>query len=161
MRRKRKDNRGLETIADVIGRDRMFVKAVENDRSPVSKETWKQIVGPKVADRTKPLRLERETLVVITQSSSWAQELSLLSETILTRLRAAGCPASALRFVTGKIDPARRPKKLLYRHVPRLEKLPGEVADAVSRVEDPDLRRAIEIAAARALALGKTEAPKS
>ncbi|MGL6279083.1 MAG: DUF721 domain-containing protein, partial [Gaiella sp.] len=57
---------------------------------------WPDAVGPAIARAAWPLRITRdETLLVATESSTWAQELALLAEEVRTRLVAAvgeGCP---------------------------------------------------------------------
>ena len=43
---------------------------------------WPEIVGPKLASVTSPLKIRQDSLFVITKHSSYSQELSFLSETI-------------------------------------------------------------------------------
>lgn len=52
---------------------------------------WPELVGPKIAEVTRPLVvLEGGILVVAVKSSAWAQELQLMSPEILRKLGARG-----------------------------------------------------------------------
>jgi predicted nucleic acid-binding Zn ribbon protein len=48
---------------------------------------WDEIVGPGLAERSWPDRYERSVVWVAVQGSAWAQELRLMKEVILSRLR--------------------------------------------------------------------------
>jgi hypothetical protein len=47
---------------------------------------WPQIVGPKLAPFTSPLKLQQGSLFIITRHSVYSQELSFLSEEIKTEI---------------------------------------------------------------------------
>lgn len=49
---------------------------------------WDQVVGPRVADRTLPDRLEKGVLWVRVESSSWMHQLSFMKEEIVTQANA-------------------------------------------------------------------------
>ena len=71
---------------------------------------WPQLVGPELARATRPTSIAGETLVVVTASSAWSQQLSFLAPEIV---RALGTiPAAAgierMRFRVGLIERARR-----------------------------------------------------
>lgn len=120
---------------------------------PVPRDLWQQVVGPRIADRSEPLRLERDrTLVVRVASSSWAQELSLLSATILERLGAHNIPLRQLRFLVSSVEPVRRQSERFVRcSVPHPAALPSELCVALQSVEDPALRELIARAASSSL----------
>jgi hypothetical protein len=112
----------------------------------VDRDTWVKAVGERVAQRTEPTTLSQGVLLVRVASSVWAQELSLLAPTIVGRLRASGVLVSGLRFHVGEIAPL---GPLRGRRVtPRTPRpLPGDLLRRLERIEDPELRRAIEEAA--------------
>lgn len=112
-------------------------------------------MGTRIATRTRPEKLERGTLWVLTASAAWSQELSLLVDPIKERLAELGIEIKELRFRVGKIDAdsriaLRRPPK----EAPREVRLEEPLARALANVGDDDLRRAIAGAAKRALGFG-------
>lgn len=122
----------------------------------IDREQWRQIVGERIAARTEPGAKRGRELTVHVASASWAQELSLLVNEIVARLKAAGVNVDTVRFRVKEIatkarDPAAR--KPVYRKAA----LPGPLMHQLERIEDPELRDAIGEAAALWLALD--EAP--
>src|SRR5688572_8580441 len=109
---------------------------------------WRRAVGDRLAQKTHPERVSDGVLTVRVPSSTWAQELSLLSEVVLQRLAAAGHRLQKLRFHvsagTGRPDA----KVTVVRRAP----LPASLAATLSRVDDPELRAAIADAASLCLA---------
>ena len=47
---------------------------------------WEDIVGPGIAKKSKPERLIRKTLYVSVTTSTWANELSLMSEKLIEKI---------------------------------------------------------------------------
>jgi hypothetical protein len=122
----------------------------------IDREQWRQIVGERIAARTEPGAKRGRELTVHVASASWAQELSLLVNEIVARLKAAGVHVDTVRFRVKEIaaptrDPAAR--KPVYRKAA----LPGALNDQLERIDDVELRAAISEAAALWLALD--EAP--
>lgn len=150
-RPKRRSLRIPEAIDDVIarsGEDR-FAPA----RRPLSEQTWKEAVGVRVAERAKPISLERGVLVVRTATSVWATELSMLSDSVIERLRAKGLDVTELRFRVGNLDPPPRPpERRATRAVPASAPLPARLAESIAEVHDGDLKGAIAQAARANLA---------
>ena len=146
--------RAPESIDGVIsraGEDRFALH-----RDPISARVWREAVGARIADRAKPTTLERGILTIRAATSVWASELSMLSDTLLTRLRAAGIQVRELRFRVGAIEPpARPPERRITRRIPPPAALPPELADEVARVADADLRESIATAARANLAWQK------
>jgi hypothetical protein len=120
--------------------------ALARPRDRVDRDTWGRAVGDRVAKRTEPVTLQNGVLFVRVASSVWAQELSLLAPTIISRLRAAGAPVSSLRFQVGEVAPFEPPRARIVEPRPPRE-LPAELARRLARIDDPELRRAIEEAA--------------
>ena len=47
---------------------------------------WGEIVGPEIAKKSKPRKLVRKTLYVSVTTSTWANELSLMSEKLIEKI---------------------------------------------------------------------------
>jgi|SRR5688572_402909 len=109
---------------------------------------WRRAVGDRLAQKTHPERVSDGVLTVRVPSSTWAQELSLLSEVVLQRLAAAGHRLQKLRFhVAGSAAPVEPPLTVVRRAA-----LPAALADSIARITDPELRAAIAEAASLSLA---------
>ena len=122
------------------------------EASPIAFRDWEDAVGTRIAARARPLKLERGVLLVRTASSTWAQELALLSDAILTQLRARNVAVDSLRFRVGQIEaPDRPPSREEVRVSPAEVPLPASVQSEIARVEDPELRAIIAHAAAKNL----------
>lgn len=123
-------------------------------RGPVKPEVWHQIVGPRVADRSHPAFLDASGVLLIhVPDAVWAQELSLLSSTIVTRLRALGMNVQSLRFAVKKVTaPRRGATRFEKRTVAAPIELPPDLREQLDKIEDPGLRAAMARAAERGLA---------
>lgn len=138
----------VDAILARAGEDR-FARS----RAPISMPMWRTIVGPRVAERTQPLKLEGGVLVVRVATSGWAHELSLLSEPLLANLARHGVKADKLVFRTGAIDaPTRPPERRQSTKVPPPAELPPDIAESLSHVTDDELRVAMSEAIAQSLA---------
>jgi predicted nucleic acid-binding Zn ribbon protein len=47
---------------------------------------WSEIAGPKIAEETKALRIDGDTLVVKVNRAAWRQQLTFLKSELLLRL---------------------------------------------------------------------------
>jgi predicted nucleic acid-binding Zn ribbon protein len=145
----------IEGVIDRAGEDRFALK-----RTPIAARVWTAAVGARIADRAKPMTLERGVLTVKFATSVWANELSLLQESLVARLRNAGVEVKELRYRVGEIEPpARPPERRGTRAVPPPAPLPRELAVLLSRVEDRDLKEAIALAARANLAWQENNDP--
>ena len=126
---------------------------------PVDLDLWRGVVGPRIADRTRPGQLRRDVLTVTVASAVWAQELSLLKSEILERLQASGLKLAGIRFVVGKLT---GPRMLVAppSPPPPVAPLPRELRGRLDRIEDPELRAAIAEAAGLSLAQAPSSAAK-
>ncbi len=144
---------GVESLGALLGRTTQARPAKADAVLPVPPRVWEKAVGSRIAARARPNRLERGILHVIAASSAWAQELSMLAESIAARLREEGLSVTSLRFSVGTVDaPARMTPREPPREVPAPMPLPRELRALVDRIEDDDLRRTIESAASTSLA---------
>jgi hypothetical protein len=137
----------LERVLARAGEDRFAP-----NRAPLPPHVWAAAVGARIAERTLPIAIENGVLVVRAATSVWASELSLLSDALVGRLRAAGISVRALRFRVGTIEPPERSSELRTSKVPRPAELDPQVARSIARVEDAELREAIADAARANLA---------
>jgi len=114
----------------------------------ISLADWQRAVGARLAQKTLPERLSDGLLTVRVPSSAWAQELSLLSDLVAERLRAAGHSVQRMRFqVHATPQATERPLTTVRR-----AELPARLQESIDRVADLDLRQAIAEAAAYSLA---------
>ena len=115
----------------------------------ISPADWRRAVGDRLAERTMPERISEGVLSVRVPSSTWAQELSLLSHVVLERLQAAGHPVQRMRFhVHAQSHPAQAREVTTVRRVD----LPAPLQQSLAQLDDPELRLAIAEAAAYSLA---------
>lgn len=120
---------------------------------PIPTRAWSQALGPRIADRARPMTLEGGVLTVRVATSTWASELSMLKPWLIQRLRHAGFAVTDLRFRVGTIEtPARPPERRVTRAIPPPAALPRDLAERLSAIEDPELREAVALAARANLA---------
>jgi hypothetical protein len=146
-----------------IGREveRELARGGSRDAIPLAALTtaWPAVVGDAVARHAWPLRIARDgTLHVATSSATWAQELTLLSDEILERLREhLGTDApTRVRCATGPIPEAERPDDDGPPEAfPAVDDMPSEVrsaaASVASAISDPELREMVARAARASL----------
>ena len=138
----------LRAILERAGENR-FARA----REAIPAALWREAVGARIAERAPPLSLEDGTLVLRVPTSVWANELSLLADEVFARLKERGVVARELRFRVGAVPAVERPpERRIARAVPVVREIPEEVARVLAMVSDPQLRQAIESAAAANLA---------
>ena len=92
---------------------------------------WPVAVGPKVAERTRAVRLYRRTLVVETASPEWRRQLSSMTWEIVAKLNAAAGKevVTDLQFQVARRPPARAATAA------------GLTRDEADAIGDPHLRR--------------------
>lgn len=142
----------MERLGSLIRRDTKIQVPDAVDASPIALRDWEAAVGTRIAERARPIKLERGVLHVKAASSTWAQELALLGDAIAAQLRTRGFAVQSLRFRVGAVDRLERPPwRDEVRAEPPEATLPPEVSDQLARVADPALRAAIAKAAAKNL----------
>jgi hypothetical protein len=119
--------------------------SAEHARVAIDRDTWRRLLGDRIARRTEPGPLSGGVLTIFVASAPWAQELSLLTNELLQRLAPLGLRVNTVRFrVRQQIQgPAALPKRRPAARVP----LPHELRARVDSVEDPELRQVITDAA--------------
>jgi len=79
--------------------------AIADDPLSHLRGQWATIVGEDIAANSRPAELVRGSLLVVTRSSAWSQQLSFLSERIVEAVRAAtGATLEGVRFRVGRIS---------------------------------------------------------
>jgi hypothetical protein len=107
----------------------------------IDRETWRRLLGDRVARRTEPGPLSAGILTVYVASAPWAQELSLLSNELLQRLAPLGLRIGAVRFrVRQQIQ---GPAPGFKRRPAARAALPSELRERVETIDDAELRDAI------------------
>jgi hypothetical protein len=125
----------------------------------VSLAVWVDAVGPRIADRSRPERLNRGTLWVRVPSSTWAQELSLQSELIVSRLQAVGLQVETLRFRVS-METTTTARKAAAVATSRRAPLPPSLQESLAKLDDPALKAAIADAAAFSLGRRRRRPPR-
>jgi len=163
MRTRSRHGGGLQPLGLLLRKDVDLRVPPSIDASPVAFRDWEAAVGSRIAARARPVKIERGVLLVRTSTATWAQELSLLSETILEQLRARGVAVRSLRFRVGQVDPPERPpSRSEVRKTPPEAPLPQALREELARIDDDELRVAIAKAAAKNLgwqAVGRQAEP--
>jgi predicted nucleic acid-binding Zn ribbon protein len=161
MKKKRRRPRlvepeGLDGILDRAGESRFAKTEV-----PVAPRVWREAVGGRIADRAEPISLVSGVLTIRAATSVWANELSMLSTTLIARLDDRKVAVKELRFRVGPIQSALRPpERRVSQAVPSPAPIPADLARELGKVEDEELRRAIAHAASRSLAWREHVAPR-
>ncbi len=138
----------LEELLDRAGENRFSPRKV-----PIPTRAWSLALGPRIADRTRPLQFEGGVLTMRVASSTWAMELAMLKPWLIERLKTAGYEVTDIRFRVGSIEvPARPPERRVTRIVPPPAALPRDLAQRLIAIEDPELREAVALAARANLA---------
>ncbi|HTA94159.1 MAG TPA: DUF721 domain-containing protein [Polyangiaceae bacterium] len=117
----------------------------------IDREQWRRVVGERIAARTEPGPKRGRELTVFVASASWAQELSLLVNEIVVRLKAAHVHVDTVRFRVREIAPPLRDPAAPKR-ASRKAPLPVKLQERLATIDDEELRDAIGEAASLWLA---------
>jgi hypothetical protein len=122
----------------------------------IDRGRWRSIVGDRIGERTRPGTVHDGCLTVYVATAVWAQELTLLSSTILERLAKGGHPVERLRFRVGDVGEPLAERPVKERPAAPKADLPEPLKERLARIEDPALRAAIAEAAAYSLGREQT-----
>lgn len=121
------------------------VVSSQRGRVAIDRETWRRLVGDRVARRTEPGPLIDGVLTIFVASAPWAQELSLLTRELLARLEPLALKVRSVRFrVRQQIH---GPAALPRRPPAARAVLPSELSERLASVDDSELRQVIADAA--------------
>lgn len=155
-RRRAVDPEPLESLLERAGENRFAPSP-----PPIPERVWREIVGLRVADRARPVKLVGGVLTVRAASHAWANELTLLAPAILERLRERRYAVDSIRFRVGAVDPwPRPPERRTSRKIPPPAPLPKDLTEQLRQVDDDELREAIALAASSNLAWQTFVAPE-
>jgi hypothetical protein len=158
------------------------VVSAQHGKVAIDRDTWRRLLGDRVARRTEPGALSGGVLTIYVASAPWAQELSLLTTELLERLKPLNLRVSSVRFRVRQQIQGPAAARLKRRAAARAP-LPAELQQRVAAVDDPELRQVIadaaelwlgraarlsaksaapnpQSAAARSARSGKTSAPR-
>ena len=145
----------MERIGSEVERE--LRRGGSRDAIPLAALTaaWPDVVGDAIARQAWPLRIARDgTLHVATSSATWANELGLLADEIVERLRerlGAEAPTK-LRCAVGPIPETARPAPQAAEPVPAAPpEVVAEADSAASAIDDPELRELVARAARASL----------
>lgn len=79
---------GIEHLGDILARNLSSLGILPKARRYQVFQVWRKVVGP-ISRNARPRRLDGDVLFVATSSSAWAQELTLMSQTIIQKLNRA------------------------------------------------------------------------
>jgi len=139
---KKNDVTKLQTILDGVFK--------QLNRTPQQREQlriwdiWQEVVGPQIADKTRPETLRNAVLVVSVSSSVWMQELSFMKQKILDRLQQNLAPGMVrdIRFKQGDFKQAGPGG-----YAEPMPELSAEEQEIIARqtasIEDPELRESL------------------
>ena len=121
------------------------VVSAQRGRVAVDRDTWRRLVGDRVARRTEPGGLSGGVLTIYVASAPWAQELSLLTNELLERLKPLRLSIQSVRFrVRQQIH---GPTWQTKRKPSVRAALPVELRERIRAVGDPELAQIIADAA--------------
>ena len=93
---------------------------------------WPEIVGEDVAANSRPHELVRNSLLIVTRSGAWSQQLAFLSERILHAVRGrTGLDLERLRFRVGRVVQSSQPAPAKRGAPRRREAYQREPADSL------------------------------
>jgi hypothetical protein len=122
------------------------VVSAERGKVAIDRDTWRRLLGDRVARRTEPGALSGGVLTIYVASAPWAQELSLLTNELLERLKPLNLRIASVRFRVRQQIQSSAAARLKRRPAARAP-LPPELAQRVEAVADPELRQVIADAA--------------
>jgi predicted nucleic acid-binding Zn ribbon protein len=90
-----------DMLGKALGRDEVLRTA----RAQRVLRRWPEIVGPMMAKRSRPDRYEKGTVWVAVQGSAWAQELRMVKERLIARLKELSGDPSLFRDMRFGVRP--------------------------------------------------------
>ena len=124
--------------------------------------SWDAAVGPQIAAHARPSHITDHRLTIVTESSVWTQQLSLLKPDLLRRIARNFGPGvvTDLYFITGKIEPAQGSPPAATRP-PAITTLPAACEIDLAGIPDAEVRESVRRLMLAALATNKTGDPDS
>ncbi|MBN2493503.1 MAG: DUF721 domain-containing protein [Deltaproteobacteria bacterium] len=147
-RRRRKRRARPVLLGELLGAQARRWRFVHLHRLELVRRRWAEAVGEYVARHAVPTRLVRKVLRVAVEDSSWANELSYLTETMLLKLRELlpGDWVREIQIVQGRLPrDERRPESTAPSLAPATEAMRSEARELGAQAgAHPELAAAIE-----------------
>lgn len=96
-------------IPDALGRE----EVVRTARAQRALRSWPEVVGQELAKRSYPDRYDRGTVWIAVTGSAWAQELRMIKDRILQRLREVSGEADMFKELRFGVRPIMEPEPLV------------------------------------------------
>lgn len=151
--RKRGSGRGEATLAELVTR---FMATAPNDAVVMRlSAAWERALPARVVRASSPVKLTRGVLYVHTTTSAWSQEIVLMQNDLLARLRFA-LPDLTIDAIRARVGAFPKRNPIRVKPPPKFtplapEELPASVKVELSYVSDERLRNVIRDAAAMSL----------
>ena len=122
---------------------------------------WDAAVGPQIAAHARPSHITDHRLTIVTESSVWTQQLSLLKPDLLRRIARNFGPGvvTDLYFITGKIEPAPGSPPVAATRRPAATALPATLENDLAGIPDAEVRDSVRRLMLAALARDGTLGP--
>ena len=133
-------------LSELIGNKSKKWRFVHLHRIEIIRQHWKKAAGDFIAKHVVPVRIVRKTLRVATEDSSWINEMTYHTDTILERLNQL-LPkpwVEEIKVVVGEPTeplPETRPELKLSKAT---QKMKDTADDLVSEVDNDELKAAIK-----------------
>jgi hypothetical protein len=163
MRRKRRDELAITPLTAALTAVLRDLAGTQPRAHAELWARWGAVVGPEMYRRSFPLSLRGTTLVVGVSSSPWLQELSFLKAAIVDRIAEEIGPG-VVAEITLVLDPTLAAEEAGRSRGPKARREPGpapplapELRADLARIEDPELRNALERAIGANLTDGESD----
>ncbi len=126
---------------------------------------WAEIVGPRLAERSKPVSMENGSLVVVCESPAAAQLLRMCAGTLTLKVKKMfGVQLAGVRSVVGRVERPRRSAPAAPRPLKVSRAAVEEAFERISpQIKDPDTALALarlEAAAKARFGSGRKKTPE-
>ncbi len=98
----RKPLKSLVPLKDLLSEAVKFQSTPADSWIGVLRDRWSEIAGPTLGRQSRPVRIWKKNLIVGVESSAWAQEIDLLRQSLLEKIRTV-VPAANLKGIRPQI----------------------------------------------------------
>jgi hypothetical protein len=129
------------------------IDASDEVRSAFVFAAWRRVAGYQIVERSHPIELLENRLVVAVADITWKRNLESLAPQLLFKLNAA-LGRVTVNFIEFRVQPSAIEKAACIddQYDDSETKLPSELANAAKAIRDEKLRKTVMLAAANCLA---------
>jgi hypothetical protein len=129
------------------------IDASDEVRSAFVFAAWRRVAGYQIVERSYPIELLENRLVVAVADNTWKRNLESLAPQLLFKLNAA-LGRVTVNFIEFRVQPSAIEKAACIddQYDDSETKLPSELANAAKAIRDETLRKTVMLAAANCLA---------